>query len=463
LLSRTFSILTTLILAKLLTPDDFGIVSVAILLSSTLGLFRDIGLNQSLIYQKKDIDKAADTAMIMSVALSILLYFVAYLLAAPTAIFFNSPPVEDVIKVLPVTLIISAFSSIPSSLLEKEMDFKRRMFPELASFFIYFVVTITLAKLGFAYWSIIIGLIAHSFVNLVVSFMVSPWHPTLKFHPEVVYDLLSFGKYAMFSSITVFIYRNVDDFALGRLLGMKLLGSYSLAYRISNIATTHITHMISKVTFPAFVKISSDIDKIRESYLKTFQWLSIVNVPITIGLISFAPHFFHIFYGNKWNAAIVPTKILALLGLTRGLFSHTGGLFMSMGRIKESTYIATGQLIVFLLLIYPTILKFEIVGLCILLTTLNLLVVLVTILRIEIFLPNTKGRYLGLFAPPLVISLITIALPINGWVIVFGELNLISFFGFFALTSLLYFLVMIKWNRDLLDEILDLIKAWKKL
>ncbi len=462
-MSRAFSILTTLILAKLLTPDDFGIVSIAIVFSSTLGLFRDLGLNQSLIYQKNNIEKAADTAMIMSVALSILLYFIAYLLAAPTAIFFNSPPVESVIKVLPVSLIISAFSSIPSSLLEKDMDFKKRMLPELASFFTYFVVTITLAKLGFAYWSIIIGLISLSFVNLVVTFAVSPWHPTLRFHPEVVYDLLSFGKYAMFSSITVFIYRNVDDFVLGRMLGMRLLGSYTLAYRIGNIATTQITHMISKVTFPAFVKISSDIEKIRGAYLKTFQWLSIINVPITIGLISLAPHFYHIFYGNKWNAAIVPTQIIALLGLTRGLFSHSGGLFMSMGRIKEISYLIAGQLIFLLLLIYPTIQNFGIVGICILLSTLQLFLVLILVIKIEGFLPNTKDRYIGLLAPPLVISLITIAIPINGWIIVFGELNLISFFGFIVLTSLLYFLVIMKWNRKLFEEAITLIKAWKQL
>ena len=460
LLSRVFSILTTLILAKLLTPNDFGIISIAILFSSTLGLFRDIGLNQSLIYQKKDVHKAADTAMIMSIALSIFLYGVAYLLSAPTAIFFNSPPVEDVIKVLPVTLIISAFSSIPSSLLEKEMDFKKRALPELASFFTYFVVTITTAKLGFSYWSIIIGLISHSFVNLVVTFIVSPWHPTLKFHPEVVYDLLSFGKYAMFSTIVIFIYRNVDDFALGKILGMKLLGFYTLAYRISNMTTTQITNMISKVTYPAFVKISNDIDKVREFYLNTFRWLSIVNIPITIGIISLAPHFFHIFYGNKWNAAIVPTQILALFGLIRGLF-FPGGLFMSMGKIKETTYLNTGQLIVFLLLIYPTILKFGIVGLCILMLTLQLVLALIFISRIELFLPNTKNRYIGLLAPPLLISLVTIALPINGWIVVFGKLNLISFLGLIALTGLFYLFVIIKWNKEILDEIKSFIKVLK--
>jgi PST family polysaccharide transporter len=456
LLSRASTIVATLILAGLLSPDDFGVVAIANVISAALGLFRDLGMNQALIYQKDHIEDASDTAMILSVAISAVLFGIGYLLAEPAAGFVRYPDVEDVIKVLPFSLVITAFSSIPTSLLEKEMDFKKRALPEIVSFFTYFVVSVTLALMGFAYWSIVLGHIAHSIVNLIVVFIISPWHPSFRFHPRILKGLLGFGKYAMSNTIIVFIFRNVDDFSIGRLLGTASLGFYNLAYRISNVTATQITHMISKVTFPAMVKMKDDSKKIIDFYLKTFYYLSIINFPLATGIICFASPFFHIFYGNKWDAAILPTQILAVFGLLRGLFSSAGSVFMTIGRIRETFFVLLGQLILLLALIYPVIINFEVVGLCILLTLLNVAMALVFTLRLESLFPNTAKRTMKLMTPPLIFSVITILLPIKLLTFAFGEPDLSLFIGVAISSCLLYLFAITRRDKDILREIKDL-------
>lgn len=454
--SRASTILATLILAGLLTPDDFGVVSIATLITASLGLFRDMGVNQALIYQKENITKASDTALILSVFMGVILFLIGYFLSKPAATFFRNPAVEDVVRVLPFSLVISAFSSIPTSLLEKEMNFKRRAVPEITSYFTYFVVSVTLAYLGFAYWSIIIGYLCLTIVQLIATFAVSPWHPTLKFHPRILPELLGFGKFAMSNSIIVFIFRNIDDFAIGRLLGTTSLGVYSLAYRIANIPATQITNMVSKVTYPALVKMRDEKQKIEGFYLKTFHYLCVINLPIAFGIISFAPAFFHLFYGNKWDAAILPTQILAVFGLSRGLFSSSGSVFMTIGRIKETTIILLGQLFILLLCICPVILHFDIVGVCLLLTLLNVGAGLTMIVRIERYFPGIAMRKLELALPPLILSIITITIPTFLLEYLVEDLSLWSFIGAISLSGSLYLFFMSRVNRDLIREIKDI-------
>ncbi len=456
LFSRSFTMLTTLVLAGILSPDAFGVISLANLITAALGLFRDFGLSQAIIYQKKKVGQAADTAMLLSVSVSVVLFLIGFLIAKPAADFFRNPAVEDVVRVLPFSLVITAFSTIPASLLEKEMVFKRRALPEILSFATYFVVSVTLARLGFSYWSIIFGYMALCIVGLVATFAVSPWHPSLRFHLSVLREMVGFGSYAMFSTITVFIIRNVDSFSVGRILGTTPLGFYDLAYRIGNVTTTQITHVVGKVAFPAYVKMGRDIEIVRGAYLKAYRWLSLVTIPVTCGIITFVPSFLHVFYGNKWDEAIVAAQVIALYGLTRGLFSHAGGVFMSFGRVNELFLITLGQLVVLAVAIYPVVAHFQLVGLAALLAVLNFFTVIVAAVRINIFLPRTIGRYLTISFPHLVVALVTIPLPALLWSRFVGDIGLLSLIGLIVCCSVLYAAVTINRERGIIGEI----KGW---
>jgi O-antigen/teichoic acid export membrane protein len=310
-----------------------------------------------------------------------------------------------------------------------------------------------LALNGFAYWSIVIGYMALSVVNLIVVFIVSPWHPTFRFHPHVVSELFGFGKYVMSNTIIVFILKNIDDFSLGRIMGTVSLGFYSLAYRIANVPATQITHMITKVAFPAMMKMSEDPERVRDFHLKAFHYLSVVNIPLAVGIICFTPSFFHIFYGTKWDAAVIPTQILAVYGLTRGLFSSTTSVFMTLGRIREIFILLLAQLVLICALIYPAIAIFEIVGLSVLLSFVNIANAAAIMLRMEKFLPGViKGSIKHLVFPS-VISIVAIVVPFTAWTTLAGELSIFSFFTLIALSCLIYAAAVLKKEGEIIEEI----------
>lgn len=451
--SRSLTMLTTLILAAILAPDDFGVVSVANLITASLGLFRDFGMNQAIIYQKKNVSEAADTTLVISATISLFLFLIGWLLARPAAVFFNNPAVEDVMKVLPFSLVITAFSSIPTSLMEKEMAFKRRAVPEVLSFLAYFVVCLVLAWYGFKYWSIIFGYLALCIVGLVATFAVSPWHPTLRFHPFVLKELAGFGSYAMSSTTINFVIRNIDSVSVGRILGTATLGYYDIAYRMGNVVATQISHAMSKVLYPAFIKMGSDLSRVRDTYLMAYRWLAIINIPLAVGIVWYIPHFFHLFYNGKWDKAILCAQILTVYGLFRSLFSHAGALFMSMGKVREVFWLNLGQLALMLMGIVPVVRYLGISGLASFIASLNFICIVIICFLMNGFFPAIARELINQAIRPLLVSIAVIGLPYGVWIWSGKDMTFFFFFGLILVSILLYISIMLLIVRDIKKEL----------
>jgi len=453
MISRALSFVSTLILAGILVPDDFGVVSIATLISATLGLFRDFGLNQALIYQRDHIEEASDTALIVSAGISLIMYGIAVLLSNPAAVFFHNESIGYVVRVLPLTLVISSLYTIQISLMEKEMDFKRRILPEMLSYLTFFIVSITLAMCGFAFWSIIFGILAQELVTLVVVFFLSTWHPTFRFSRAILSELFSFGKFIMLNSLILFIYRNIDDFFIGRLLGTTPLGHYSLAYRIGSIPATNITHITGKVTYPTIMKMRDDHQSAVSFYFTVYRYLSLMILPLGIATIVLIGPFFHLFFGDKWNEAILLTQILAVFGIFRGMFSNISYLFILLGRIREMTVILSLQLACLVFLIYPVTIRYEAPGVCVLLVVLNVLVITVYIGRLSLFLPGLIQNHLRLAAFPLCASLLSFILPGYLFSLYVDEHSLVSLVSLVLCSGMLYLASIYIHDRTIIKEI----------
>jgi O-antigen/teichoic acid export membrane protein len=464
IVSRSFSMVATLILAGILVPEDFGVVSLANLITSALGLFRDFGMNQAIIYQKRRLDEALDAATVLSVSVSVILFSIGWLLAHPAALFFKNPAVEDVVKVLPFSLVITAFSSIQVSHLEKELDFKKRALPEIVSFGVYLPVSVGLALLGLKYWSIIFGNLIQSIVYLILCFCVSRWHPRFRLDFGLIKEMVGFGKYVMSSTILNFIFRNVDTLTVGRVLGTTALGFYDLAYRIGNITTTQITHVVAKVFFPASVKMSDDTRVMAASYLKTFWGLSLATIPVALGIITYAPHFFTLFYGLKWERAVLPTQIMAVYGLSRALFSPIGAVLLALGRARELMLLSFWQTVAFVILIVPVVTRFDLVGLSVLIVFVNLCSIAYAIFLVERHLVGTSRSYIKIMFTPFVVGIVTIVLPLHLWVFFSGGLTLLSFFLLIFVSGCLYCGITMLTEKELIGtmrEIAGRIRAEK--
>jgi len=364
LVARGLAFVTTLILAKLLTPAIFGLVGMAALAIAALRYFQNIGFDAALIYRRDDIEEASQTAFLAVLASSALVYLVAVTTAPWVAVFFRQPDVIPVLRVLALTVPISSFGRVPFSLLSRELDFRRKIIPELSASVVGNTAAILLALHGAGVWSLVWGELIRSGIAVVLVWLVSPWRPRWHFSLQQARQLFSYGKHIVSSQTLIFLITNVDDAVVGRWAGQAALGYYGFAYRISNTPATQITRVLSQVMFPTFSKLSGgNAGQTRARYyLTTVRYVSWVTMPIAIATILFAPEFIQGLYGETWAAAILPLQLLAGYGLIRSIAANMGSIFRAMGKPQWLTYIAAWRLVTMLVFLYPVTVRWGING-----------------------------------------------------------------------------------------------------
>lgn len=366
--SRGLSFATMLILGKLLTPAAFGLVGTALLAIAALQYFQDIGFDAALIYRRQEVEEASHTAFWMVLGSSLLVYLVAILAAPAVAILFRQPEVTGVLRILAISIPLSSFGRVPFILLNREMDFRRRIFPELTSSLLGNLAAILLALNGAGVWSLVWGQqLLRSALAMLLVWFVSSWRPRLSFSPRLARELFSYGKHIVSSQTLIFLITNVDNAVVARYAGQSALGLYSYAYNISNTPATQITSVISQVMFPAFARLSTGMAEARARYyLTTVRYVSWVTALIAVAAILFAQPFLVGLIGEEWAGAVVPLQLLAVYGLIRSVAANMGSVFRAMGKPQWLTYIAAWRLTTMLLTLYPAVRWGGIVGVSIL-------------------------------------------------------------------------------------------------
>jgi len=344
---------TTLLLARLLAPANFGLVAIASLVVNTIQLFRDLGLSQALIYWQEDIEKAANTALFLIAAVGIILSMIAFSTAPLAAIFFDNDAVEPLVRVLAVTIIISSLNTVPATLLEKELDFKRLVLPSTLSNVGYALISLPLAFTGLGAWSIVWGQVGQLSIQATLTWAVSPWRPSFKLDKQVALAILRYGKYVIGAHIAVFFIYNLDNAFIGKLLGTAALGHYVLAFTLGSFPAVYIITLINRTTLAAYSKIQDRADLLRKAFLETLNYVLIITAPITLATIILARDFISVLYGQTWEAAVLPLQILSVYGLLRSVVSTSSNIFLVTNQVGQLNYIVYSELALILLLGYP--------------------------------------------------------------------------------------------------------------
>ena len=365
IISRGISLVSTLFLARLLTPEDFGVIGYGFLIVGAIGLLREMGFNSALIYQKNNIEKAASTSLIFIFLWSSLLYLIVVALAPVAAVFFREPRLSPLLRVLTFSLVLNSLAGIPMSLLEKDINFKRRVIPEVINLTVYGVVTVIFAFLGFKYWAFVIGVLTADVFQLFAAYLLRPIKIELKIDFKLLRELFVFGKNVMALGMLNFSIRNIDDFFVGRMLGTTPLGIYNFAYRVANIPATNITNVLGKVLYPTFTKIADDTRKLRDAFLKSFEYVTFLTIPVTLYIILIIPDVVNLFF-PKWIDAILPIQLIAYFGGIRSIGSGTGSVFLAKGKPDVMVPISLTQLIFLAVFLYPVIHFWGLIGVCVL-------------------------------------------------------------------------------------------------
>lgn len=362
IVSRGISIIRLIILARVLTPHDFGLMGIALLVMAALATFTETGFEVALVQSKKEIEEYLNVTWTVSVLRGLVLFVVLFFTARYVAVFFNAPEAATVVRAIGISILLQGFTNIGVVYFQKELKFNKQFVYQLSGTLADFVVSVSAALILKSVWALVFGLLASSTVRLIVSYLIHPYRPCLTSHLGKAKELFSFGKWILGSSILVFLVFQGDDIFVGKLLGVTLLSFYQMAYRFSNAPATEITHAISQVTFPAYSKLQDKLPSLREAYLKTLQLTAFISIPLAGGIFILAPEFTQIFLTQKWMPMVPVLQVLVLAGLLNSIGATAGSIVQGVGTPQINT---KWQLIRFLVLaafIYPLSIQWGIMG-----------------------------------------------------------------------------------------------------
>lgn len=325
-------LVTTSILARLLAKSDFGLVAVAVVAINYLSVLKDLGLGVALIQRKGDVQEAANTVFTINLAIGLVLSTLIIPLAPLVAGYFRDPQVIPVLRWMGISFIINALGSVHTNWLVRDLDYRRKLVPELGGALIKGVISIGMAYLGYGVWSLVFGQIGSAVASVILVWIILPWRPRLTVDRSVAGSLMKFGVSVTLIDIVTQITDNLDYVIVGRLFGLVPLSIYTLAYRLPEMLLIGNLWVMGGVVFPAFSSIQDRPDELRRGFLASVRFVELIAVPICLGLLIAADPIVRVVFGDQWLEAIPVLRVLAIYAWVYSLGYHVGGFYKAIGR-----------------------------------------------------------------------------------------------------------------------------------
>lgn len=330
--TQLYQFIVMIILARLLFPEDFGVLGMAVIFTGLVQNINELGLSAAIVQKKNITNEHLSTSFWVSLGLGIILFIATVIISPYIANFFKNELVGPVVSVLSIGFIFGACGVVHRSLLQKNIEFKKIAITEISSSIMSGTFSIILAVLGFGVWSLVFGTLLSNFIRVVLLWKVCTWRPSITFDLKSFKELFSFGAHVMGSQFLNYFDSNVDYLLIGKFLSATALGHYTLAYQLSTFPLTKISSIITNVTFPTFSIIQDNNDMLRCAYLKVNKYISIITFPLLTGLMMVSPSFIPIVFGEKWTPMIVPLQILCIAGALKSVGTTVGSILLSKGR-----------------------------------------------------------------------------------------------------------------------------------
>ena len=347
--TRMLTFVTTVVLARLLVPSDFGLLALASLAIGAFGIVSDFGLWAALVL-RPDFDRRAEgTVLTTMLATRAVLCALIIGFAQVADDIFREPRLTEILSVLAITVLIGGFTWFYDALLHRDLEFSKRFAAQLADAVTYAIVVITLASLGAGVWSLVFGQIARLLAYTVVVLVVRPYWVRPAFDRKAARDAMSAGSGFVVQGGVAFISQNADYFAVGRTLGAGQLGLYSMAYGLGELPSKAVAEPVAQVTFPGFARMRHRGEDFVQSFLSVLHLVALVACPLGVLLSAAADPFTHTLYGDKWAGMIGALSVLGIWAAVRSIDSTIAWLLNSIGEARIMGTVAA----VFLVLLVP--------------------------------------------------------------------------------------------------------------
>ena len=325
-------LLTTSILAHIMTKDDLGIVALALVALNFLSIVKDFGLGAALIQRRGNVEDAAHTVFTFNLILGVVLSALVFPLSPLIANYYGNPVIAPVLRFLGLSFAINALGAVHVLLLMRGLDYRRKFIPDMGNAIVKAIVSIGMASTGFGVWSLVWGQISGAVVSVILVWILVPWKPHLALDSTIARDLLRFGTSVMGVDMITVITDNIDYLVVGRLFGLAQLSVYTYAYRLPEMLLIGNLWVMGSVIFPAFSTIQDRPDQLKRGFLISVRLVQLIAAPICFGLFIAAAPIVKVVFGNDWLDVIPMLRILAIFAWVYSVGFHIGGVYKAIGR-----------------------------------------------------------------------------------------------------------------------------------
>lgn len=343
LADRSLGLVSTVILARLLVPEDFGLVAMAMSVIAAIDVIGGFGFDYALIAHPKPEARHYNCAFTLNVLLALVCAAAVLAVAHPTASFFGEPRLVDVMNVLALAWAVQGFANIGTVDFRRDLQFHREFTFLTTKRVIAFGVTLAAAFTLRNYWALVIGMVTGAFAMVVFSYVYHPYRP--RFALQSIRELMSFSVWLFASNAFGFVLTRLSNFVVGRLHGARALGMYSIAYEIGTLPTSELLAPVNRAIFPGFAKLVGDSAQLRRGFLDVVGATALLTVPAAFGIAAIAEPLVVVFLSRKWLEVVPLLQVLAFIGAVAAMTSNTVPAYMAIGRPRVTTLLTGSRIL----------------------------------------------------------------------------------------------------------------------
>lgn len=351
------------ILARLLSPEDFGLMGIALVAIHGLQRFTNLGLNEALIKDRNEnVDDYLDTAWMLNLGRGVIIAGVMFLGAPLIASLAGEPRATPILRVIGISPLLLQLGNPGTVYFKKDLAFEKQFLYTMGASIANFTVAVTLALAWRNVWALVFGFMASDIVRTVLSYVLHDYRPWPSFDLDVARKLVDYGKWLTGSRIILFFINEGDDAIVVWLLGAASLGFYQVAYRFAMAPARELTQIVSSIMFPAYSKMQDDVGALRSAFFRTVKMTTFVSFPVGFGIMAIAPTFVTAFFGREWLPMIPVMQIIAVNGILISFTSVFGSVWMARDRPDYLVKVGLVRLPLMVIAIIPLTRAYGITG-----------------------------------------------------------------------------------------------------
>lgn len=310
---QLFSWAVTFLVIRLLDPSDYGLAAMSEVVFAFLFMVTAEGMFSAIV-QSREIDERKLRQMFgVLLVINTALFIVQYLTAPLLARYYHEPRIAPLLQLLATAFLFIPFSAIPASFLDRALDVRRRSLIEMGTQLVSGVLVLTLALAGLGVWALIWGSVARFALRAALLNMLAPWFRWPIFSLRGVESLVWFGSYMTLNHIVWFVYSRIDVFLGGRVLSARELGFYTVAAHLASLPMAKIVQMLNEIAFPAYARIQDHPEQVQRYLLKSLRLVTLVTLPMFLGLATIADEFIESVLGSAWLPAVTLLQVFCLV------------------------------------------------------------------------------------------------------------------------------------------------------